>query len=229
MKAGTTEAVRVAWLVIALSAGVVACQESTRQEETLADLYPDYLAFSPADLARGQLAIQGDDGGFGASAEIGKLRYSNTALILLGEAHSAPGFTVADLSRQIDREATPLIKPNCYLTSAFRNETFVVDNCLLSRDPDLLASYQEQTGAPAPTKPLLRARLARTLAEDSVYRCRFTASGAVSCQNSCCCGACVTCRFVSDDGSNVSQNVPKPNRSPDSETSLPCNSMNQCP
>ena len=228
MKATTRRTARLAWMAVALIVGLGACQRLAQQEKIFADLYPDYQVFSPASLALGHLAIEDAGGGFGGTAEIGKLRFSNTALILLDETHGAPGFTVGELSEQIDRGTTPLLKPNCFMTSVFLNQKMTIDTCVLIQDAVLFASYQEQTGAPAPTQPFLRARLARALDTLPIFRCKLTVSGATSCQNSCCCGACVDCTFVSADGLIRREHVPQPSQSPDSTSFLPCNSMNQC-
>jgi hypothetical protein len=203
------------------------CQGAVQREKTLADLYPDYLVFSPSQLSKGEIAIEDQNGRFGESVEIDKLQYSEKVHILLGKVNGPTGFSIKDLSEQIETTIV-LPAPKCSTTWEYRNETYVVDNCFFALDPVMFASYQEQTKVTLPESPFLKAKLAANLAEDIVYRCKYKVRGITECKNFCSCGGCIDCTFYGIDKALIVPDVPRPNRDADSTTSFPCNSMNQC-
>lgn len=217
------------FLVFTVLVSTLVGQTGKPQGKLLAEVYPNHIVFSPTRLAQGKIAIEDANGRFGESVAIGKLQYSDKALILLGRVGVASEFNVKNLSAQIDGGKT-VAAAGCSTTWVYRNETFVTGgagDCLLLQDPEMFASYQERTKTSLPTRPFLRARLARNLTLDSIFRCKYTVTGTTTCNNFCNCPTCENCSFVSDDMS-VSATVKRPDRNFDSVCRAPCNSKTQC-
>jgi len=217
------------FLIFAVLVSTPVGQTGKQQEKLLAEIYPNHIVFSPTRLARGKIAIEDANGRFGEGIEIGKLQYSDKALILLGKVGVASEFNVKNLSAQIERGKT-VAAAGCSTTWVYHNETFLTGgagDCLLLKDPEMFASYQERTKTSLPTRPFIRARLARTLNSESIFRCKYTVTGTTTCNNSCNCPTCVTCAFDSDDMS-VSATVPQPDRNHNSTSHAPCNSKTHC-
>lgn len=211
-------------LVVLLFTG---CQSAIQREKTLADVYPDYLVYHPSQLSKGEIAIEDNSGKFGESVAVDKLRYSEKALILLGKVNGPTGFSIKDLSEQIGTNDV-LPAPKCSTAWVYNNETYLVDNCFFSFDPVMFASYQEQTKVSLPAQPFLKAKLAPNLAENIIYRCRYTVRGITECKNFCSCGGCISCTFYGIDEALIVPDLPQPSRDADSTKFFPCNSMNQC-
>ena len=216
-------------LIVCLLQLAFACQPSKEQKKLLAKYYPDYIVFNPTKLAQGQLAIEDANAKFGANVDIGKLEYSNNALLLIGKIGVASEFNVKELSAQIIRHPT-VTAPGCSTTWVDENESFITGGqaaCLLLHDPELFASYQEHTKISLPTKPFIQARLAPNLSLHSIFRCKYTVQGKTTCSNSCNCVNCINCGFLSNDGL-LTATVPQPTRNPTSIFRAPCNSKTIC-
>jgi hypothetical protein len=216
-------------IILCLLQLAFACQPSKEEKALLAKYYPDYIVFNPTKLAQGQIAIEDDNAKFGQSVDINKLEYSNNALLLIGKIGVASEFNVKNLSAQIIRHPT-VTAPGCSTTWVYADEIFITGgqgDCLLLHDPELFASYQQQTKMTLPTKPVIQARLAPHLTLHSIFRCKYTVSGTTTCNNFCNCVNCINCAFVSKDG-QLTATVPQPTRNPTSISQSPCNSKSEC-